>query len=544
MRRLRWIVLFLLLALSINYYNLQSAGGPSQPKLLLVISVDQLRYDYLTRFRDLFQGGFKKLLNDGAVFSNANLHHASTETGPGHSVILTGRYGSHSGIVANGWYDTFLKRDVNVVSDELQTSVGGEGRGASPANLIGPTIGDLLKQKTPDSRVMGVSLKDRSAILMAGHKGDAAFWYSAKSGKFITSTYYMSKLPDWFEKWNQANSPLKYAGKKWERLIDDPKLYDKYAGPDAIEGESDRKDITFPHLIPSEPSAVFEAIYETPFIDDMTLSAALEMLKANNLGKGPALDLLAIGFSATDVVGHNYGPDSHEILDQLLRLDRNLGALFQEVDSRVGAASVLVVLTADHGVMPLVENLQAKGIDAKRVATAVLEDAVRKALASKYPGADDLIASYSSPHFYLNLESIETRKLKREEVETTIIQAVKSTGLVDRAYRHSDFAKDAAPDDPYFSLFRNSFYAPRSPHITVVLKQYVLLDDYPGGTSHGSPYEYDRHIPIIFMGSGIKAGTYTQECSSASIAPTLAAILGLTIPREPDAVVLPILDVK
>lgn len=536
MRALR----LLLLLFCVAAFLIVEPASPPQYKLVLVLSIDQLRYDYLTRFKDLFHGGFHQLLEGGAVFSNANLRHASTETGPGHAVILTGRHGSHSGIIANSWYDSFLKKEINVVSDDLQKTVGGEGRAASPVNLIGYTIGDVLKQNSPQSKVIGISLKDRSAILMAGHHADAAFWYSLADGKFISSTYYMDRLPEWLQKWNQNHYPERYAGKKWERLIDDPKLYDRYAGPDKVEGESDRKDIVFPHLIPSDPAALHKSFSVFPYADDMTLSATLEAIKAYNLGGGPAIDLLAIGFSATDVIGHTYGPDSHEILDQLLRLDQTLGTLFQELDSRIGLANVLVVLTADHGVMPLVENLQAKGIDAKRVPPAVLEDAVKKALLARYPGVNDLIAGYTAPHFYLNLESIENHKLKREEVESTITQALKGTGLAEAVYRHSDFTKDPPQGDPNFQLFRNSFFAPRSPHIIVSLRKYIYMDYYPGGTGHGTPYEYDRHIPIIFMGSGIKAGTYSQECSSVDIAPTLAALLGLSFAREPDAVVLPV----
>lgn len=539
MRRARLIALFWLLFVCFVTCRVEPAGGPPY-KLVLVLSVDQMRYDYLTRFQDLFHGGFHKLLTEGAVFSNANLHHACSETGPGHSVILTGRYGAHSGIVANAWYDSFLKKDVNCVADDLQKSVGGEGRAASPVNLIGYTIGDALKQNSPESRVIGISLKDRSAILMAGHRADAAFWYSFHDGKFITSTYYMNRLPEWLQKWNDNRFPERYAGKKWERLINDPKLYDRYAGPDAIEGESDRKDIVFPHLLPMEPSALHENFAEFPFADDMTLSAALEVVKAYNLGNGPAVDLLAIGFSTTDMIGHSYGPDSHEILDQLLRLDRTLGTLFQELDARIGPGKVLVVLTADHGVMPLVENLEAKGIAAKRVPPDALEISVNKALAAQYPGVEDLIAGYMAPNFYLNLDSIEKHKLKREDVESVISRTLMATGYVERVYLHSDFAKNAAAGDPYFDLLRNSFFAPRSPHLTVLLKKYIYMDDYPGGTGHGTLYDYDRHIPILFMGNGIKAGTNAQECSSASIAPTVAALLGLTFPHEPDAVVLPV----
>jgi len=213
-----------------------------KPKLILVLSIDQMRFDYLTRFDGLFKGGVRRLLDQGAVFSQAMYRHANTETGPGHAVIASGMHGSHSGIIANSWYDSFLKRSVNVVDDPVQSPVGGQGRSASPANFIGFTLGDMLKQKSSGSRVVGISLKDRSAILMAGRRADAAYWYENLGGNFNTSNYYMNSAPEWLTKWNSRHFADGYAGKQWTRLNADEKLYEKYAGPDAVQSEWDRKD--------------------------------------------------------------------------------------------------------------------------------------------------------------------------------------------------------------------------------------------------------------------------------------------------------------
>ena len=215
--------------------SLGQEQSAAQPKLILVLSIDQMRFDYLTRFRDLFKGGFRTLQEQAAVFPNAHFRHAMTATGPGHSVILSGRHPSHSGIVADAWYDPFLKRTINVVEDPVQSPLGGEGRKASPVNFLGFTVGDVLKQKSPKSRVVAVAFKDRSAILMAGHRGDAAYWYEASGGNFITSTYYMNKAPAWLEEWNKQRLADRYAGQKWTRLLEE-NLYERYAGPDAIEG--------------------------------------------------------------------------------------------------------------------------------------------------------------------------------------------------------------------------------------------------------------------------------------------------------------------
>jgi predicted AlkP superfamily pyrophosphatase or phosphodiesterase len=405
--------------------------APQRPKLVVMISIDQMRFDYLTRFARLYTGGLRTLGDRGATFTNANYRHASTETGPGHSVLLSGRHPSHSGIVANDWWDPFLKKLVNVVDDPVQLPLGGAGRSASPANALSYTVGDVLKMNDPQSRVVGVSLKDRSAILMGGRRADAAYWYETAGGNFITSTYYMSTAPAWLIKWNNQRLPDQYAGKKWTRLLPDEGLYTQYAGADAIEGEWDRKDIVFPHAIRGNPpeTLFYDDLRRTPFADDLTLSVALEAMKAHELGRDNHTDLLAIGFSATDVIGHTYGADSQEMMDQLLRLDLVLEKLFKEIDDKVGLANTLVALAADHGSLPLVENLRAKGIDARRASPQVLENAVREAFARRFPGVDGLIA-YFATDIYLDDDVIARNRLDRSSVEQTAINALLSTGLI------------------------------------------------------------------------------------------------------------------
>lgn len=509
------------------------------PRLILVLAVDQCRYDYLTRFAPLFEGGFRWLLKNGAVFSNANYGLASNETGPGHSVLLTGRHGSHSGIVANEWYDSFLKTYVNVVDDPTHQAVGSNGRSASPTNLIGYTVGDYLKKQSTNSHVVTVSLKDRAAVLLGGHRADAAYWYDTKTGNFGSSTYYMDHLPAWLNKFNSLRFADRYAGKSWERLKSDVSLYEKYAGPDAIEGEWDRKDIVFPHVLRGTPPSdeYYGEFRRVPFADEMTLQVALEALKAHDLGTDDAPDVFGISFSATDVIGHTYGPDSQELMDQILRLDQYLQKLFDAIDKHVGLANTIVILSADHGVMPLVEVLQSCGINAKRVNPSVLEQPVIDALKTQFSNADGLY-EFSQPSFYLKKEEIKKRGLKQKDVEDVIVKALRGSDLVEAVYTQEDLIGEGHSNDPYFTLVQNSFFAPRSPDITVVLKKYIYMDTYVGGTGHGTVYDYDRHIPLVFAGPGIKAGTYDQSCGPEDIAPTLATLLKLTMPKEDDARVL------
>jgi predicted AlkP superfamily pyrophosphatase or phosphodiesterase len=454
-------------------------------------------------------------------------------------VLLTGLHGSHTGVVANEWYDSLLKTYVNVVDDPTQQGVGQKGRAASPNNLLAYTVGDYLKKRSPESHVVTVSLKDRAAVLLGGHRADAAYWYDAKTGNFGSSTYYMNQLPAWLDKFNSLRFADRYAGKNWDRLKPDVSLYEKYAGPDAIEGEWDRKDIVFPHKLPGTPPSeeYYQEFRRFPFADEMTLQVALEAFKAHPLGTDDYTDIFGVSFSATDVVGHTYGPDSQEIMDQMLRLDQYLQTLFNAIDKRVGLSNTIVILSADHGVMPLVEVLQAQRIDAKRVNPSILEGSVKNALKTQFTNAEGLY-EFSQPSFYLNKEEIQKRGLKVKEVENVIVKALNASDLVEIIYTKEDLIGEPRPNDPVFTLVQNSFFAPRSPDVTVILKKYIYMDTYVGGTGHGTVYDYDRHIPVVFAGPGIEAGTYDQPCGPEDIAPTLATLLKLTIPKENDARVL------
>jgi len=336
-------------------------AGP--PRLILLISVDQMRYDYLTRFAPLYKGGFKTLLDRGAIFSNALYRHASSETGPGHSVLLSGRHPSHSGIIANTWYDPYLRKTVNVVDDSAVDAVGGKGRGASPANFNGFTVGDKVKQKWPESKVVGISFKDRAAILPAGPRADAAYWFENDCGCFITSTYYVRQPPPWLVKFNERHVADSFFKSPWTRLLPDESIYLKYSSEDDFPGEWDLKDTTFPHAFRGKPGelAYYDTLRRTPFADEVLLQAALLAMDSHDLGMDSNPDIFTVGFSASDVVGHTYGPFSQESMDTYLRLDAVLDKLLKHVDARVGLNNTLVILSADHGALPLVEWLQKQG---------------------------------------------------------------------------------------------------------------------------------------------------------------------------------------
>ena len=547
------------------------------PRLILVLAIDQMRFDYLTRFDNLYEGGLRTLIDEGAIFTNARYRHSVTETGPGHSVILSGRHPSSSGIVGNEWYDILLKEEVNVVGDMFATPLGGPGRPASPVNMVGFTLGDVLKQSSPESKVVGVSLKDRSAILMAGRLGDAAYWYETVGGDFITSSYYMEAAPDWLNQWNQMGLIERFRGRQWTRMMDDLSLYERYAGPDSVEGERDRdqtRDATvFPHEIFSFPPAdeseaapeseqdadtdldlaeepdpespprrdpFYGNFRRTPFADEITMEVALRAMEAHQVGDDQFLDILAIGLSGTDIVGHSYGDRSQEVMDQLLRLDLLLGYLFEEIESRVGMDETLVVLTADHGVMPLAETAATEGTDSRRTNRVVFAEAIDAAFAGHFEDPSGFVAQMRSTGdgIYLDLALIVERGIERSEVEEIIIDALMGTGLVAAVYTQADLVSEAPSLDPYIEFYRNSFFSSRSPHLSIRLNPYVFMANSPDGTGHGSPYDYDRHIPIVLMGPGVQPGTYAEDSGPEDIAPTLAEMLGLEYPIEPDARIL------
>lgn len=504
-----------------------------RPRLVLFVSVDQLRYEYFTRLDGQFVGGLRRILDSGALFTEARYRHANTETGPGHAVLVSGRNGSHSGIIANEWWDGLAHAMVNVVDDAAQSPVGGAARAASPANFLGFTIGDALKRASPSSRVVSLAFKDRAAVLMGGRRADAAFWFDDAAGRFVSSTYYMHALPPWLAAWQQKRPADAFFGHPWTRLLPDVALYERLAGKDAQEGEWEPPDIVFPHALKGKPpeEQFYYSLRRTAYADELTLDLALKAMDAYALGRRGVTDVLFVGFSSLDGVGHTFGPDSQEAMDTVLRLDRVLQRLFDAAGTVTGGRA-LIVLAADHGSMPLVELLKQRGVDARRVNPAVIEEAAAKALQARFPQAAGLVERYDPPNFYLDIAAIERQGLRRADVEAAIAEAVMSTGLALRVYTHASFLGPPPAGDPDFPLFRASFFAPRSPHVIVRLKEHVVVDERTRGTGHGSPNEYDRHVPLAFLGPGIAKGRMDAACGPEDLAPTLAALLGLEYPMQ------------
>src|SRR5216684_932325 len=491
-------------------------AAPPRPRLVVVITVDQLRPDYFERYRTQLRGGFAVLLKGGAVFTNAYQDHAVTETAPGHATILSGRVPAHTGIISN----------LHGVQDSTAPVLGFSGVGASPARLRGTELFDWLKAAEPAARALSVSGKDRGAILPLGHAKQQVYWYSA--GVFTTSHYYADSLPTWVQAFNAQRVPFRAAATEWTLLLPER----AYPEPDSVPYENQGRDVTFPHRLPGDSQRAAVAFIATPTMDSLTLAFALEGTRALRLGAHGATDLLLVSLSTTDYVGHAFGPDSREIHDQVVRLDRYLGRFLEQLFVRYGRNNVRVVLTADHGVTPYPERSRALGHPgAVRVIPDTIIQSANAALDQRAGGGD-----------WLQLESgmlllSDRAKLVAQGVNVDSVVADVATRLramagVARADRPADFtAKDTA--DPVSRRWMHQVPADGGVELVVTLKQYSIWS-YPNTpiAMHGQPTELDSHVPLILWGPGIRRGVYDGHVSTVDIAPTLARLLDLT-PAEP-----------
>ena len=519
----KWVGSLALLAALGLVAALVSGDGYRQPRLVVLLVIDQLRADYIERFRDRYTGGMGWLLRNGAYFPEAAYRHSATVTSAGHATISTGLQPASHGIVGNFWRESG-RGEVYSVGDDRYPPVGGPGDARSPLALRADTLGDRLKAKHSGARVYAFSTKDRSAILLAGKRADGAFWFEPDCGCLVSSSYYGKSLPAWLADFNAARPASAYAGRDWERLFDDELLYEGLARRDRFLTEADGIETEFPH---GRPAKGFEpTLAATPFSDEITLGAALASLRSGELGTDTEPDLLALGLSATDSIGHRYGPFSQEAMDNHLRLDRSLARLVRATDDLVGLEHVVFALSADHGALPLVEHLQANGISAERFSVEDLWDRARKALEDCSAGpASETIADAAGTRLYWNEDALRQRKADLAEARSDCVAgALRSLPVVDAVLTARQLSIRGG--GPLEALFENAFFAGRSPHIQLHLHRYLYVGR-ATGTGHGSAHAYDRRVPLLLAGAGISPGRHDTSAGPADLAPTLAAVLGL-----------------
>jgi predicted AlkP superfamily pyrophosphatase or phosphodiesterase len=489
--------------------------APARPKLVVVITVDQLRPAYVERWKSQLTGGLFQLVNEGAVFADGYQDHAVTETAPGHSTVLSGLWPAHTGIIRNS----------QGVQDSTAPLLGVNGPGASPRRFRGTTLFDWLKAADPTARALSVSRKDRGAILPIGRAKEQVYWY--QSGLFTTSRYYADSLPAWVRTFNARRLPFKAANATWALLLPDS----AYREDDNEPWENGGRDVLFPHRLPADSVRAAEAVAGTPILDSLTLLFALDGLEALRLGHR-GTDILAVSLSSTDAVGHAFGPDSREIHDQVLRLDRYLGWFLKRLVDRVGRDNVVVVLTADHGVTSFPERTRARtGAQAYRVRVDTIVTAVNREL--------DRLAGAGTSREWLGFDTgmlflqdngrFAATGVKTDSILDAVSARMRAVPGVARVDRVADLARADTASDPVARRWIHQL-APDAGVVLVVTLQ-------PGSVwgienapiaMHGQPTDDDAHVPIIFWGRGVKRGTYRGRANTVDIAPTLGRLLGVT----------------
>jgi predicted AlkP superfamily pyrophosphatase or phosphodiesterase len=564
MHRRTPLVFVVIVSLFVSVSFAQQRTQPSiqkRPRLVLLIVVDQFRYDYLERFGDLFgPNGFRRLMRDGASWTQSNYDHMPTYTAPGHGTMMTGAYPAESGIIGNEWLDRPTGKRITSVFDDSVKLLGGNPTdpAASPSRLMASTVGDELRLATNDrAKVIGISVKDRSAILPAGRHANAAYWFNWLTGTMVSSTYYFKQLPAWVTNFNNAKPADKYFGTKWERLLPEAE-YLKRAGTD----DSKWEDVsnawtpdtnTFPHTITGGLAAPGQKFYTaldySPFTNDILVSFAQDAIINEQLGQDDDTDVLTVSFSANDYVGHRFGPYSQEVMDVTVRTDRNIATLLDFVDKRVGLANTLVAFTADHGVSPIPEHAAALGLGGGRIPFATVMGKIQAAISARYnpqgktpdPTADYLLQFqegtawrqwFINSNIYFNYDALKRDGVDVEEFSQVVVRAALSVPGIARCFSRLQLLRGATSvTDPIERRALHGFYPSRSGDVVMVAEPYKYIAETITAT-HGSPYSYDTHVPTIIMGPGVNPGRYLEPATPADIAPTLSALLRITAPSN------------
>ncbi len=489
--------------------TVESAPAFSAPPVLVVqITVDQLRADYLDRFGAEFTGGFAWLMKNGAVFTNSVHDHGATETAPGHATLWSGRFPKNTGIMRN---------EIGV-SDPQSPLLFGRGGGASPFRFRGSAFFDWVRTNDPWARALSVSRKDRSAILPLGKAKQSVYWYSGE-GRFTTSRYYADTVPSWVNQFNSRNILARYVGKEWN-LLRDPSFYPE---PDSVAYENSGRNFLFPHIMPTEIRAAGSELPEFPWMDDVTVEFALEGLTQLELGKGPGTDVLAISLSATDAIGHRYGPDSRELHDQILRLDRTLGAFIDSLFQLRDSTRIVFALSADHGVAPYPIKHFGDTLRGRVDSRVVIDGARSKLLAM---GVETDALSLGTGIVMLDRNRLVAKGINVDSTVNSLRDAFLKVPGVLRVDRVETLPTLAASGDVVARRWMHSIPRDINAVLTVTLEPYWYWGSGRTAT-HGMPHDYDANVPIVFAGAGVKPGRYADSVRTVDIAPTLAALVGV-----------------
>jgi predicted AlkP superfamily pyrophosphatase or phosphodiesterase len=516
------------------------------PKLVVEIVLDQFPYDYIERFQPYFSGnGFNYFLHRGADFTNARYRYASTKTAPGHAAIATGCYNHLNGIVGNRWWDRANARMMNSVDDDDVRTLGTGGSGNSPKNLLTYTFGDMLRLSSNfRSKVISISHKDRSAVLMGGKFGKA-FWID--DSVVVTSSYYMEQLPGWIARFNASGRMQQYFGKEWTEL--QPAVAMQMCDADDPRYEANTLNLgrSFPHRVTGDDPArmtvsYYRALDASPFAAELLFDLAREACMAESLGQRTTTDMLCIGISTTDEIGHLYGPQSREVFDNVLRTDAFLADFFSYLDKSIGLENCLIVLTSDHGIAPIPEYIlshspqaPAGRISSGRVSSMV--SSVLDTVFGKPEGKRRWVAGVVESDVYLDRSTLASKHLALETVTRLLKDSLAYKSPFAGAFTRNELEEQNFADG-IGQLYARSFFSPRSGDIIFVLRPYYITSGDSVGTNHGQPYDYDSHVPLLLGGRNIVQGVFPEEVSPIDIAPTLSSLLHVEFPPSREGRVL------
>lgn len=506
------VPLLLLLCVADSTAQQKPQQPQKKPRLVLAVVVDQFRYDYLLRFRADYRGGIARLLDNGAVFADARYIHYPTVTAVGHSTFLSGATPSVSGIINNEWLDRESNEPVTSVSDKSTALLGGTPvtKGSSPHRLLVSTVGDELKMSGQKSRVIGISIKDRSSILPVGHMADAAYWFDNDSQHFVSSSYYMKQLPAWVVKVNQDRPAYKYLGVDWQAVSAKP-------GDKPLCSMRAGADVRY-----------CGPIENTPFGNELLEEFAENAIAQEQLGSHEGTDLLALSFSSNDYVGHERGPDSPEVRDISIRTDQLLGKLLDFINARIGQENVLVVFTADHGVSPVPKVNNDRKMPGGWLTASEYSAKIGVQLSEKF-GKGDWFQYDAYGFLYLNYATAAKNNVDRAEVRRFAVEIARGLPHIARVFTRDDLLRGGDSVDAVGRAVQVGFYGPRSADLLLLPEPYYMFYSAPS-TTHATPYGYDTHVPLIFYGAGIHAGKYYKAVTINDVAPTLAAILQVETP--------------
>lgn len=521
----------LLLISLIAMQGWSQANAPARPKLVVGLILDQMRWDYLYRYYDRYaaDGGFKRLLNQGATCENAFIPYTPTVTACGHSSVYTGSVPSINGITGNAWWDQDKQATVYCTDDKTVKTVGSDNSSGlmSPRNLLVTTIGDELRMATAfRSKVVGIALKDRGAILPAGHSANGAYWYDGKTGNWITSSYYRTELPQWVIDYNTQKHPDTLYKLGWKTLYPISTYLSSTA--DEQPYESPALGPKFPYDLSAFIGKDYSKILSTPQGNTLTFEFAKKALVAESLGKDAITDLLAISFSSPDYIGHAYGPNSVEAEDGFLRIDRELGEFLRFLDQQIGAGNYTVFLSADHGAAAVPEFMNDHQLPGGRVFMGAIMSRLNQTLLREFQ-LSNLILSDDNYQLVLNRKALDSAQIDRSIVSQRIINLLQSEPGIDRVFPLSDL--NTTPlNETVRSMLNNGYHPKRSGDLQIILKANYIDAYSKTGTTHGLWNPYDSHIPMLWYGWGIKPGRVLRETHMTDIAPTLASLLRIQMP--------------